>query len=374
MGSSRLDRAVIALGVGLRSYLVIGATHLACVLSLLLIGATALAHTADDGLIAAREGRYEDALAIWRASGDAAAFHNIAGLYLTGVLGRPDVRTARTYFERAAEQDFAPAMLSLGHLEQNGLGAPADLVAAEMWFARGAALGSTEAKVAWARAVMGRNAESAELHKALEYLKAAAEDGDPQALTSIGDLLRTGTFVEKDVRRAILYYEQAAARGAPRSLNAVGDIHLFAELGAPDIPAAVKAYRAAAAAGSTDAMYSLAYLFDNDPAADAQLKTDAYQFAKAAALAWHEYAQLLLGRMYLNGEGVAVDPQQAYFWLVLATSAGIAEAHHVKALAYAQIGAEQAKLVQDRAARWYDENHGVPHTHRLPDVAAHSFR
>jgi hypothetical protein len=336
--------------------------------------APVFAQTTEEGVEAAMEGRFADAKAIWEQSGDAAALRNIGGLYVSGVMGVTDLDLARAYFERSADMGDAQSMLSLGYIYRNGMGVEKNGDLAEGWFAQAANLGLAEAKFMWARTVLDRSGDRSEVEAALGKMNEAAAAGNLLALNSIGDLLRSGTFAEQDVEKALSYYQSAANNGLVEAWNTIGDIYLFAELGAPDIAKAIEAYMTGAENGNTTSMYSLAYLFYNDPGADDQLRQTAFNYAQTAALAWDEQAQLLLGKMFLDGTATTKDDSQAYFWLDLAASAGVVEAHHLRALAYAGIGAELASAVHEQARKWFSENHAVPHTHRLLGAGAHSFQ
>ena len=347
-----------------------------CLSALLIsmMGQASHAQTVAEGIAAAKDGRFSDALTIWKSEGSGEALRNIGGLYLAGVLGSTDLDLARTYFENAAELGDAQAMLSLGYMHLNGMGMGVDAPIAEDWFRKAGDLGLAEARFMWARSVLDRKADDTEINAAIRWLKDAAEAGVPKALTSVGDLLRTGTYTERNVDLAVDYYRRAGALGESTALKTIGDIYLFAELGDPDIPKAIEAYRSAADSGNTDAMYSLAYLFYMDPNSNSDTLTTAFDLAKTAAFSWHEQAQWLLGQMYLSGRGGNSDAEQAYFWLDLAASAGVIEAHHLRALAFSKIGADTAAKLHDKARAWFDNNHSIPHSHRGLGGKQHVFK
>lgn len=339
-----------------------------------MVGQATYAQTVSEGIAAAKDGRFDDALTIWKSDGSGEALRNIGGLYLAGVLGSTDLQQARTYFESAAELGDAQAMLSLGYMHLNGMGLAVDPKVAENWFLKGGDLGLAEARFMWARSVLDRQADDADITNAINWLKDAAEAGIPKALTSVGDLLRTGSYTERNVGLAVDYYRRAGELGESAAIKTVGDIYLFAELGDPDIPKAITAYRAAADNGNTDAMYALSYLFYMDPNSNSDTLTMAFDLAKTASLSWHEQAQWLLGDMYLSGRGSSQDSEQAYFWLDLAASAGVIEAHHLRALAFSEIGAATAAKAHEKARAWFDNNHKIPHSHRGLGGQKHEFK
>lgn len=340
---------------------------------LLSIGSSVSALTTLDGIAAARDGRFQEAHDIWTNVGDAVAHRNLGGIFLTGVLGTTDFEAAHSHFSIAADMGDAQAMLSLGYIYAEGLGQDPNPETAEDWFLAAAELGLPEGQFKWAETLLNRERPDAETVAAVNMLKSAADTGYAPALALIGDLARSGTYTPKNPDLAAVYYTAAADAGSMEASVKLADMHLFAELGAPDIQKAVRHYIAAADTGSSDAMFSLAYLFYQDFGADELLLQSAFTYARTAALAWDERAQFLLGRMYLEARVIPRDNTEAFFWLDLAASAGVMEAHHLRALAYAQLGEDEAKSVHARAVRWFDENHAVPHIHRLIDGNQHKF-
>jgi TPR repeat protein len=60
-----------------------------------------------------------------------------------------DVQQALTYYQRAAEQNFAPAEFNIGYLYENGFeGQPPDLEKAAQWYKRAADHGHWQARPA----------------------------------------------------------------------------------------------------------------------------------------------------------------------------------------------------------------------------------
>lgn len=332
------------------------------------------AQTARDGVELARDGKFQEAIAVWEEIGDAISFRNIGGVYLSGVLGSTDLEAAREYLERAADMGDAQAMLSLGYVYLNGAGTPPDPSKAKSWFMRASNLGSPEAKYMVSKMILDGSVSEADNFHALELLQASADAGFPKALVRVGDLLRSGTYTKRDVNRALSYYRAAADSGLAEALNTIGDIYLFAELGEADIEKALSYYSKASENGVKASMYSMAFLLYSDPDSDQNSLIRAYNLAKTAALSWDEQAQYLLGRMYIEGRYTARNAEEAFFWLDLAASAGVFEAHHLRALVETELGPDLAKTVHTRAQMWFEKNHSTPHDHRLITNNQHIFR
>lgn len=334
------------------------------------------AHENSDGVEAARTGNFEQAQMHWeKAAGenDPAAIRNLAGLHMSGVLGEPDLERARALFERGAELGDAGSQLSLGYIYLNGLGVPTDSDRARMYFEAAADAGNIEARFMRSQMAFEDGAQGEDLQKALNDLRAAADANHPPALARVGDLLRTGTYTKQSIQDAIRYHEQAAEFGYIQSANALGEIYLFAETGEVQMVEALQWFEKAASEGSVAAAYSLAtVIYANPDASDADLAR-AFHHAEKAAHAWDESAQLLFGKMFLEGRAVPQDLMQAYRWFDLAASAGVHEAHHYRATVAMRLGPEKSADAHDLARSWFEENHAKPHTHRSVERGQHTF-
>ena len=339
----------------------------------LLLTTQAIAETSEnkptlEQLLQAREG--------WEVKsqeGDAAASARLGALYLSGSLGPPDFSKARKYLELGSEADLS-ARLAYGHLLMNGLGGKVDLSGAEQAFAKAAAQGSLEGLYLKAKLVLGRKASNSEVRSAVGDIGNAANLGFPPALSTIGEFHRTGTFLEKNPDRAVEFFLKAAESGYAEALSDVAEMYLFSELGRENTGEAERYYREAISKGVKPANYSLAFLlYNKDPNNQKQLK-EAFRIAKIAALAWDERSQYLLGLMYYEGLAVPKDVEQAFFWLDLAASAGVFEAHHIRALAANPLTDKQVSKVKSRALEWFTANHNRPHKHLFIDNNAHRYQ
>ncbi|MFT7300638.1 MAG: TPR repeat protein [Porticoccus sp.] len=312
----------------------------------------------------------------WEAQsqkGDVEASAKLGALYLSGSLGSPDFIKARKYLALSAETDLS-ARLAYGHLLMNGLGGKADLAAAEQFFAKAAAQGSLEGQYLKAKLILGRNASETEVRSAVNGISSAANKGFPPALSTIAEFYRTGTFLEQSPEKAIEYFLKAVDGGYTEALSTVAEMYLFAELSSANIEKAEDFYRQAISQGVKSARYSFAFLLYNKEPNNKDLMSEAYRVARVAASAWDERCQYLLGLMYYEGKAVSRDNEQAHFWLDLAASAGVFEAHHIRALAAKALTKEQISKVKIRAREWFDENHGRPHVHQSISNSTHRYK
>ncbi|MBR9868300.1 MAG: sel1 repeat family protein [Oceanospirillales bacterium] len=304
--------------------------------------------------------------------GDAEASAKLGALYLSGSLGSPDFTMARKYLEIGADVDLS-ARLAYGHLLMNGLGGKTDLNKAEQVFAKAAEKGSLEGLYLKSKLVLGRQASDSEVQTAVVNISNAADKGFPPALSTVGEFYRTGTFTKKNPELAIEYFLKAAKGGYAEGLTSAADMYLFSELGRANIAEAEKHYREAVSKGVKSASYSLAFLLYHKNPENKELLSEAFQIAKIAAFAWDERCQYLLGLMYFEGLATPADAEQAYFWLDLAASAGVFEAHHIRAISASSLTDKQVSRTKARAQEWFTANHNQPHKHLFIDNNVHRY-
>lgn len=114
-------------------------------------------------------------------SGDPAAQHHIATMYVHGVGLKRNLSEAFKWFKKAAEAGYVPSQTNLGVMYERGAGVEQDYSAAVKW------------------------------------LKIAAEAGSSTAQFNLGDLYLAGRGVETDEKQAVRWYARAAAAGLAKA-------------------------------------------------------------------------------------------------------------------------------------------------------------
>jgi len=166
-----------------------------------------------------------------------------------------------------------------------------------------AALGASSKLKAWARAL-----RAGDIAAAQRSLEDAARDGDVMAAWKLGRMYADGDGVTQNDRRAFEYFRGLADSHADE---------------APGTSQAVFVAKAFVALGS----YYLAGIPNSDITPDAVRAHE--MFYNAASTFADPDAQYRLGRMYLDGQGIAKDTKQAVRWLSLAAAKGQYEAQAV---------------------------------------------
>ena len=126
-----------------------------------------------------------------------------------------------------------------------------------------------------------------------------------------------------------------------------------------DLAHAREAWHRAAAAGSTDAMTSLANMYDRGEGVRPDVAR-ARRWYRRAAERGDIVGQLNLGEMYLQGRGLPRDRMQAAFWLSLAGAGGNAWALSQAAKVRAGLNDHQRELLREMISTWRPKRRGEP--------------
>lgn len=153
---------------------------------------------------------------------------------------------------------------------------------------------------------------------AFQATATAAEAGDRNAQTRLGDLFRIGKGTQRDFAQAKKWYEEAARHGSPEGQFHLGMMHLKGEGTKPDYLKAADLLRSAANQGQDrEARFELGRLYFRGRGV-MQDYGKAIDLYRQAAEQDHLGAQYLLGTMQEEGWGVKEDLVEAYKWYTLA--------------------------------------------------------
>lgn len=123
--------------------------------------------------------------------------------------GRPDVETAREWYQLAADKNYPPAQANIGRLNLDGR----DYDMAVSWYARAANLGYPPAQVELGKLyIIGRGVDK-NYEMAYTWIKRAADAGYPDGQYELGGLYERGRGVGRDRTIAVDWYRKAANQG-----------------------------------------------------------------------------------------------------------------------------------------------------------------
>jgi uncharacterized protein len=131
-----------------------------------------------------------------------------------------DYNTAIKEWRPLAIKGDADAQFNLGQAYKLGRGVPADLKAAEQWYAKAAAQGHWQAEDNLGL-VMYQNGDR---DQAMPYLEKSAARGEPRAQYILGIALFNGDVIAKDWPRAYALITRASASGMPSASRALAQM------------------------------------------------------------------------------------------------------------------------------------------------------
>lgn len=133
---------------------------------------------------------------------------------------RGDYAGAVREWQAAAAKGDADALYNLGEAHRVGKGVPRDLARAEEYFGRAAAQGHLLASDTYGVLLFQRG----ERQRALPFIRAAADRGDPRAQYLLGIAHFNGDLVPKDWVRAYALVSLARQQGLPQAAGALAQM------------------------------------------------------------------------------------------------------------------------------------------------------
>lgn len=163
-------------------------------------------------------------------------------------------------------------------------------------------------------------AKLADLERATELYRTAAEAGLPAAMFNLARAYDKGRGAVRDLETAALWYRNAADKGHVGAMAALGSMFEHGEGVEKDPDEAFRLYSLAAEKGDANAMASLGYLYQSGTGTERNASMAREWYAKAAALE-QPRAMFNLALMHLKGEGGKADIAEGVRLLKLAADA-----------------------------------------------------
>jgi len=297
-----------------------------------------------------------------------------------------DERKAIAYYQRAAQQGFAPAQDSLGRCYKNGKGVAKNEAKAVEWYKKSAEQGYALAQYdlglcytrgegvtkdetiaaewyrkaakqgfAAAQSILGEYYsigpdDTLNYDLSNQWLRKAVEQGYAQAQYTLGWRYEQGLVVSKDLPLAVEWYRKAAEQGHAVAQCNLGVCYEYGKGVAKDEAIAVKWYKKAAEQGNARAQFKLGFCYAHGKGV---CKDDeaAVEWYKKAAEQGHIIAQFNLGVCYANGTGIGKDNEAAVEWYKKAAEQGYIIAQFNLGVCYANgIGIGKDESI---AVHWY---------------------
>ncbi len=175
-------------------------------------------------------------------------------IYGRGAIPRDPARGCA--YEEKASASRADAMHLTAECYRSGLGGQLDKAKAEAAYLRAAAMGYPKSRCALGEMLF---ADPAQAERGLSLCKEAAQAGDADAQTDVGDFYYRGSGpVKADKGEARRWYEMAAKQKQPAAARILGEMYAKGEGGRKDAKKAVAMWQVADAAGDPTASILMA--------------------------------------------------------------------------------------------------------------------
>lgn len=184
-----------------------------------------------------------------------------------------------------------------------------------------------------------------------EYISAAANSGNGNAISYLGILYEVGRGVQKDINRAVELYRTAIDQHD----NSFGhnDLGRCYELGIgvpKDISQAVAAYLKAATKGNPLAQFNLARCYEYGLGVTEDITQAAESYRKSAEQGYNR-AQWAIGWCYEFGKGVRKDMKKAAEWYIKSAEQGYSRGQYDIGRCYKNGIGVRKDLI--KSAEWY---------------------
>ncbi len=276
---------------------------------------------------------------------------NLLGLwYLKGISTEKKYALALEWFQRAAEQDYAPAFGNMGEIYRKGLGVEIDNQKAFRYYKEGAdknhpgcqcllgecfligkgvpsdknmafSLFMESSSHSWPPAMymlykcyLNGWGTRKDDNVAIKYLKKAVNEKHAVSCYVLGSYYQVGKFVEKNEQKSLKLYRDSAKRGYASAQEKLGDVYRLGLLGIEKSPEkSFNWYYKAAEQGKSSAQFYVGYYY----ASGYGVKKDvnlAFEWYSKAAEQDSSAALNNLAICYEYGRGTNVDLKKAVLY------------------------------------------------------------
>ncbi len=323
--------------------------------------------------------------AIWLAKsaqqGFAEAEHSLGHLFLEGKGVEQDINKGIDLIAKAANQDLAIAQYNLGVFYREGELVQQNFQKAFDWFQKSAAQNYAAAQFNLGYLYLEGKGVERDISKGLGWIEKAANQGLVNAQYDLGALYHQSELVANDFARAIYWYRKAAEQQNYAAMHNLGLMYLEGQGVPPDPEKAWELFGKAAQQGFLPSLQLIAAkvkqeqsallpldeakAHEGDPQAQYNLGLYFYKqgsfedFQKAAY--WYRKsaeqnfssAQYNLGYLYLEGKGVEADVEKGLQLIEGAANQGLAPAQYELGTFYFE--GEYVEQDYQQAYHWYQK-------------------
>jgi TPR repeat protein len=281
---------------------------------------------------------------------------------------RGDYAIAATEWTPLARAGRKEAEYGLGFLYYHGLGVEKDYRVAFLWLNRAARSGHPLAQYLFGMLHLRGYGTERDPQVAAVWLTKAANAGVILGIYELGRLHEAGFLGKRDLHKATSWFELSAQADHAPSQIALARVLTNVRNDRHDIEAAHRWVARAAELGDPDGQKQVAdrYLLERAYAKALDLYLE-------SAGQGHSGAEATLGRMYLQGDGVAVDYKTAFDWLCKAAAQGESSAFSNLGTIFQDGLGQRRDIALGTALRWVARERENPYGYTPIQQAPASF-
>lgn len=249
------------------------------------------------------------------------AYLNLGNIYLDGIVIEKDEKRAIEYYQKAADNGLYLAYHNIGRCYYNGLGVKTDEKKAFEYFQISATKGLSEGFYSLALCYHYGKGTKKNTKKAIEYYQKASDLNNPYAITNLGSMYLNGEGVKQDINKASELFLKGGEKGDPTGYANLGVIYHEKQ----DMTKAIEYYQKAADMGNYIGLINLAVIYQSS---NNGLKAIEY-YERAAKMDQTGAAYYNWGTIYYFGCGeIAKNHQKAYELFTESANANYAPAQY----------------------------------------------
>lgn len=238
----------------------------------------------------------------------------------------------------------------LGDAYYSGIGVTADKLESFTWYQKAADEGNSDAMnsvgVAYSYGLGGKP----DFGKAAEWYQKAADRGSWWGTCNLAGLYVAGSGVPRDYQKAVTLYQVVATRGMTQAMVALGDLYRNGTGVSKDYAQALSWYQKAAGQNDAEGENNVGWMYQNGFGVTRDYQQALAWYQKAAAEG-NADAENNLGWFYQHGLAVQADNTQATAWYQKAAAQGNATAKQNLNALNEQIASQQQEAVRQAAAQ-----------------------
>lgn len=247
-------------------------------------------------------------------------WYRIGKMYSAGLGTEQNYQSAAEWFSKAVAANHKYAQYSLAGLYYNGHGVEQDYAKALELYQRSAKQKNPYADYELAKmyrdgirtTVQPEESERSFRNAFSGFRSLESQSHDDKLQYRLGQMLHTGTGIEKDDKAAIQYWEKSAKLGNVHAQYSLAKLWL--ENGNENVNKTLKWLQKASDGGHAMAQYALGKFYLNGTAVEKDVSYVARLFLLSAEQN-NEYAAYQLGKLYLTGDGIQKDIDSSVKWL-----------------------------------------------------------